>query len=60
MGRERKQVNSSTNNLGMGSKCSRCCVHGNMATSQIRKVRGKKEVREDNKGCVCEPYRQLC
>lgn len=60
MGRERKQENSSTDNLGMGSKCSRCCMHGNMATSWIGKVRGQKEGREDNMVCVCKPYRQLC
>lgn len=47
MGKESKQVNSSTDSLGLGSKCSRYFVHGNMAYPQAGKVREEKEARED-------------
>lgn len=47
MGRESKQVNSSTDNSGMGSKCSRCCVHGYFTALE-------GEGRKGGKQCMCE------
>lgn len=47
MGRERKQVNSSTDNLGMGGKYSRCCVHGYFTAWEC-------EGRKGGKQCVCK------
>lgn len=47
MGRERKQLNSSTDNLGIGSKYSRCCVHGYLTAWEGEGRKGGKQcVRE--------------
>lgn len=52
MGREKKQVNSSTDNLRTRSKGSRCCVRGKTVTSQIGKVGVKKKLGRTTR-CVC-------